>query len=74
MCVCARRVGGLGVRDVCVNMIVCLRRAPPSRTVICGGGPNYGVSQVQCAALSTSDRKLLMGHTGAKEYGRRQGK
>lgn len=36
-------------------------------------GPNYGVTQVQCAALSTADRTLLMGHAGAKEHGETQG-
>lgn len=36
-------------------------------------GPNYGVTQVQCAALSTADRTLLMGHAGAKERGKTQG-
>lgn len=72
VCVCLSEVevgggGGLGVQGACVNMIGCLVRAQPSRTVICGGGgPNYGVTQVQCAALSTADRTLLMGHAGAK--------
>lgn len=39
----------------------------------CGGGPNYGVTRVQCAALSTADRTLLMGHAGAKEHGKTRG-
>lgn len=59
---------------VCVSMWwVCLWRAQPSRTVIRGGGPNYGVTRVQCAALSTADQTLLMGHAGANEHGKTQG-
>ena len=34
---------GSGVWGMCVDMIACLLGAQPSRTVICGGGPNYGV-------------------------------
>lgn len=47
-CVCARvhawvKGEGSGVWGMCVDMIACLLGAQPSRTVICGGGPNYGV-------------------------------
>lgn len=34
-----------------------------------GKGANYGVTRVQCAALSTADRTLLTGRAGAKEHG-----
>lgn len=74
VCVCVRGVRGLGIQGMCVNTKVRLWRAQPSRTVICrGGGPNYGVTEIQRAALSTADRTLLMGHAGAKEHGKTQG-
>lgn len=36
-------------------------------------GLNYGVTQVQCAAISRADRTLITGHAGAKECGKTQG-
>ena len=53
--------GGLGVNKMSLSL-----ESTAKQSCGFGEGPNYGVTRVQRAALSTADRTLLMGHAGAK--------
>ena len=58
---------GSGVGELGVNMMSISLESTAKQSCGFGEGPNYGVTRVQCAALSTADQTLPMGHAGAKK-------
>lgn len=68
-----QRGRGLGVQGMCVDMMSISLESTAKQNCGFGEGPNYGVTWVQCAALSTADQTLLMGHASAKEHVKTQG-